>query len=254
MKLGAQLFSVRSFLKTEEELKNTFAKIKAIGYENVQLSGAPRMDPYFLKGVSEELGLPIVCTHSPYERIVSDTEALINEHKIFNCPVIGIGAMPKEFQETKEGIDNFFSAMEEPVKKIKAAGLDFAYHNHAFEFNKFTDYDGHAFEFLQEKQDWSIILDTYWISYAGRNPIDYIRAIGGKRLQNVHFKDMMDNEKRSICHCGAGLLDFDSIAEVCRGVGVKNVLIEQDNAVEAADPFEEMKLSYEYLKDIVKNS
>ena len=49
MKLGAQLFSVRSFLKTEEDLKETFAKIKSIGYENVQLSGAPQMDPFFFE-------------------------------------------------------------------------------------------------------------------------------------------------------------------------------------------------------------
>ena len=67
MKLGAQLYSVRTFLQTEEELKNTFIKIKNIGYENVQLSGAPQMDAYFLKTVSEENALPIVCTHSPYD-------------------------------------------------------------------------------------------------------------------------------------------------------------------------------------------
>jgi len=60
MKLGAQLYSVRSFLQTEEDLKATFLKIKAIGYENVQLSGGPRMDAQFLKSVSDEVGLPIV--------------------------------------------------------------------------------------------------------------------------------------------------------------------------------------------------
>ena len=129
MKLGAQLFSVRSFLQTEEDLKNTFSKIKSIGYQNVQLSGAPRMDPYFLKEVSEEYSLPIVCTHSPYDRIAEDTDALINEHKIFGCPVIGLGAMPKEFQGTKEGIDNFILAMKEPVKKSCLSGGDIAKRN-----------------------------------------------------------------------------------------------------------------------------
>lgn len=249
MKLGAQLYSVRTFLQTEEELKNTFIKIKNIGYENVQLSGAPQMDAYFLKTVSEETALPIVCTHSPYDRIIGDTEALINEHKIFGCSVIGLGSMPKDMRGTKEGMDKFFAELEAPVKKIKAVGLDFAYHHHSFEFDKFTDYNGFAFDFIEEKQDWSIILDTYWIEYAGRSAVDYIKRIGGERLKNVHFKDMKGNETRDICHCGEGILDFRAIADICRSIGVENVLVEQDNATKTDDPFMEMKLSYDYLKE-----
>ena len=32
--------------------------------------------------------------------------------------------------------------------------------------------------------------------------VDYIKRIGGARLQNVYFKDMKANEARDICHCG----------------------------------------------------
>ena len=39
---------------------------------------------------------------------------------------------------------------------------------------------------------------------------------------------MKANEARDICHCGEGTLDFKSIADVCKSIGVKNVFVEQD--------------------------
>ena len=105
MKLGAQLYSIRTFLKTEEDLKSSFEKIKKIGYENVQLSGAAPMPAEFLRDVSAEYGLPIVCTHMPDERIIGDTDALIAEHRIFGCPVIGLGSMPTEYRGCTEGTE-----------------------------------------------------------------------------------------------------------------------------------------------------
>ena len=252
MKLGAQLYSVRTFLQTENDLRETFFKIKDMGYENVQLSGAPQMDAHFLKSVSEETGLPIVCTHSPYERIIGDTDALIREHDIFGCPVVGIGSMPKEYRGTKEGMDVFFSSMEDAVKKIREAGLDFAYHHHSFEFDKFTDYEGCSFDFIEEMEDWSIILDTYWMEYSGKSAAEYIKRLGGARLRNVHLKDMKGDDSRDICHCGAGVLDFGEIARVCGDIGVKNLLVEQDNAPKTDDAFGQMKLSIDYLKQNIK--
>ena len=80
MKLGAQLFSVRTFTQTAEELRATFHKIKEIGYENVQLSGAGPIAAETVREISLETGLPIVCTHSPFDRIVNDTDALIADH------------------------------------------------------------------------------------------------------------------------------------------------------------------------------
>ena len=78
----------------------------------------------------------------------------------------------------------------------------------------------------------------------------YIKRIGGERLKNVHFKDMKANETRDICHCGEGTLDFKTIVDVCKSIGVENILVEQDNATKTDDPFMEMKLSYDYLKKL----
>lgn len=251
MKLGAQLYSVRNFLTNEEDLSKTFQTMKKIGYENVQLSGAAPFPAEVIREVSQSSGLPIVCTHTAFDRIVNETEQVIAEHKIFGCPVIGLGAMPTEYRGGRAELENFLKVMETPVQKILDAGLHFAYHNHAFEFDNFEDGEN-AFDIMLESlPHWHFIMDTYWVEFAGKSAAEYIRRIGGDRLVNIHFKDMARDEARSICACGDGCLNFAELFRVCQEVGVQNVLVEQDNAAKTPDPYGEMEKSFRHLRPIV---
>ena len=253
MKLGAQLYSVRNLVQTPADIRTTFARLADMGYENVQLSGAGKIDPNELKGIVDDTGMKIVCTHVPYTDLINDTDRLIREHLIFGSPVIGLGYLPRELRGTTENVEKFFREIAEPVKKIQSAGLTFAYHNHAFEFDKIADTDTDLYSLMLERcPDWDFILDTYWVEYAGHSAIEYIQKIGGNRLTNIHFKDMANDEKRSICPCGSGTLDFKAIYEACKQVGVENVLVEQDNAANRPDPLGEMQKSFAHLRPIIK--
>ncbi|MBQ8440304.1 MAG: sugar phosphate isomerase/epimerase [Clostridia bacterium] len=254
MKLGAQLFSLRKFIKTPEDIRTTFEKVKAMGFDNVQFSGGGPIEAHELKAISEDTGLPIVCTHSAPDRILNDTEALIEEHKIFGCPVIGIGSMPKEFRENGDGVVRFIEEMKAPVEKILNSGLRFAYHNHDFEFKIKTAEGEMIYDYmLRACPDWQFIMDTYWVEFAGHSAIDYIAKIGADRLTNIHYKDMANTEAREICACGTGTLDFAAITEAClKNGGVENVLIEQDNAVSFDDPFGQMEIGYKNLRPLIK--
>ena len=253
MKLGAQLYSLRSLVKTPEELRETILKCKAMGYENVQFSGVPYMEPEIWAEISRETGMNIVCTHNSFDRIVNDTDKLIEEHKIFGCSVIGIGSMPGEFRGSLEALEKFFAVMEEPVKKIEAAGLHFAYHNHDFEFQTWEGMDMCVYDYMIEKcPTWHLILDTGWVQIAGRSPIEYIERIGGERLQNIHFKEFGSMDRTTICPCGEGISDFPAIIAVCEKVGVAQVLVEQDNAATKENPLGEMEKSVSFLLPLFK--
>jgi len=251
MKLGAQLYSLRTFAQTPEDLRTTIEKCKAMGYQNVQFSGVAQMGADVWAQISKETGMEIVCTHNAFDRIVNDTDALIAEHKIFGCSVIGIGSMPNEFRGSRAALEKFFEVMEEPVKKIEAAGMHFAYHNHAFEFEPFSDAEGCAMDALIEKKNWFLILDTGWVNFAGKNAAEYIERIGGERLQCIHFKEFQKAEVSTICPCGEGFSNFPEIIAACEKVGVKNALVEQDNAPSKEDPFNEMERSANYLLPLI---
>ena len=253
MKLGAQLYSLRTFTQSKEDLYDTIVKCKAMGYQNVQFSGVAYMEPEIWAEISQKTGMEIVCTHNAYDRIVNDTDKLIEEHKTFGCSVIGLGGMPGEFRGSLAALENFFAVMEEPVKKIEAAGMHFAYHNHAFEFEPFSDAEGCAYDTIIERcPTWHLILDTGWIQFAGRSAAEYIERIGGERLQNIHFKEFKCVDRDTICPCGNGFSDFPAIIAACEKVGVKNALVEQDNAVSKDDPFGEMEKSAKFLLPLIK--
>ncbi|MCQ2436712.1 MAG: sugar phosphate isomerase/epimerase [Clostridia bacterium] len=254
MKLCAQLYSVRKQATSAEEIRRTFRQIKDIGYEAVQVSALAAIPACELRDISLETDLPIVCTHSPIEKIIGDTDALIADHKTYGCPVIGVGAMPVPYRESEKGTAEFISSLCEAEKKIRSAGLALSYHNHDFEFtvlpNGKTQYD----MLLDACPTWHFILDTYWVEYAGYSAVEYIKKIGGERLTDIHYKDMARDESRSICACGDGVMDFRALTDICEKIGVKNVLVEQDNATDLPSPFEQMRKSYRYLLPIIHHS
>lgn len=250
MKLGAQFYSIRTECKTHEELYNSMRKIKDIGYEIIQISGVCDIEAERLKAYSDELNLPITCTHKPFDCIVNDTENIIKYHKIIGCPVIGIGSMG-DYRKSLEGAREFIKLLKEPIKKITAAGLRFTYHNHAFEFE--SKEGTNIFEVLfEELPEADFLPDVYWIKYGGYDPYETLeRIMKAGRVTNVHFKDMKNEPQGSICACGDGVIDFAPLAKLCKQYGIENILIEQDNAPDFGDVFAQMKSSFDHLNPIV---
>ncbi|MBQ3016740.1 MAG: sugar phosphate isomerase/epimerase [Clostridia bacterium] len=249
MKLGAQFYTLREKNKTPEGLYNSFKKVKEIGYQVVQMSAICQIEAERLKSFSDEFDLPITVTHSAFDRIINDTDALIKEHITYGCPVIGIGSMPKEYRDSIEGARKFMEAIRDPMKKMKDAGLRFAYHNHEFEF---VDLGGVcSYDLLMEElPDLNFILDTYWFKYAGRSYLDYIKLMGNERLTNVHFKDMKEEPKGPICPCGEGTIDFAPVVKLCDELKIPYALVEQDNAPALGDEYEQMATSFNNLKHL----
>lgn len=258
MKLGAQFYSIRTLTQTPEGLDRAFGQMLDIGYENVQLSAIGPISAEEIKAMTEKYNLPVVCTHVPYDRIISDTDALIREHQIYGCTTIGVGSMPAEMRNSYAAVREFVKSLREPIKKIEDAGLHFAYHNHSFEFNAAEG--GDYFDVLiEELPTMHFILDTFWFVYANRDPMKYIRELGPARIQNVHFKDMREyhtmleggpSRHDLICPCGEGIIDFKPIITLCDSLGIPNALVEQDNAPTLGDPVEQMRISHNNLRPL----
>ncbi|MBO5946113.1 MAG: sugar phosphate isomerase/epimerase [Clostridia bacterium] len=252
MKLGAQLFSVRDRCDTPEKLYECIKLMKEIGYDMVQASAICAIEGERLRSFIDELNMPVVCTHRSFDEITQRTDESIKFHKTIGCNVIGIGAMPNNYRGSLEGLKAFARDMSEATKKIKDAGLRFAYHNHAFEFENWdgaTPYD----YMIENFTDFDYIFDTYWSHYAGADTKKYIRILAeSNRLNNMHFKDMISEPQGAICPCGDGIMKFDELAGLCRELGIENIYVEQDNAPDIGDSVAQMKKSYEYLKKIVK--
>ena len=57
IRLGAQLYTIRDFTRTPEDITKSLHKIKDLGFDDIQISGFGPMDPHALADLVNELGL-----------------------------------------------------------------------------------------------------------------------------------------------------------------------------------------------------
>ena len=252
IRLGAQLYTIRDFTRTPEDITKSLHKIKDLGFDDIQISGFGPMDPHALADLVNELGLYVCCTHSPFDRMQNDLDQLIYEHKLMHCDTIGLGMMPPQYRRSLKGIRQFIADTRDIAAKMKDQGMQFAYHNHNLEFEK---WDGALpMDVLIEETDpenFHFILDTYWIQMGGASPAQYIRKVTD-RMKVCHFKDFaVVEQKPVIAEVGAGNIDFCECFRACEDAHVQDIVIEQDTC--SRDPFDCLAFSFENLKAIAAN-
>lgn len=251
-KFGLNLYSLREQIKTENALCETLEKLKAMGYSFVQFSGAP-FDADMIRRATKKTGVPTVLTHVPIERITDDTDKLIDEHFSIDCAYIGLGAMPAKIIADKSALIEKIDKLEAAAEKMEKRGVKFFYHNHHMEFFK---YNGKTvLDMIAERAPHiNFTLDTYWVQYGGADVYDVIEKLAG-RILCVHLKDYMVAQcdgkfEPKFAPLGQGNMDFVKIISAMRAAGTEYFIVEQDNATEFDEPFDQVRISAEYLKKL----
>ena len=255
MKAGLNLFSIRNLLDSEENFLATALKLKEMGYSYAQFSGMP-FDADMIARVSAAAELPIVLTHVPMDRILNDTDALMEEHARFGCKNIGLGMMPVATLVDKSEVYKTIEALDRAGEKMKKNGFGFFYHHHHFEFYK---HDGETvFDFiLKNAENINFTLDSYWLQFGGVNICETVDRLKG-RIECVHMKDYMiaikeNSEKVAVeprfAPVGDGSIDFAAFVEHARAAGAKYFLVEQDNASKLPDTLGQVERSIRYITE-----
>jgi sugar phosphate isomerase/epimerase len=247
-KLAAQLYTVRDFTKTPDEIKQTMAKVAAIGYQSVQLSALGPMDPAELRQVCDDNGLTICATHLSFDRMLEDLNGVIAEHQAYGCKYPGVGGMSAQYAGKEAGYRAFAQDASEVGRQLRAVGMTFVYHNHSTEFQHFGETRGMDILFDDsDPQAFTFELDTYWVQHGGASPVAWINKCAG-RLPVIHFKDMRITNDRSqyYCEIGRGNLDWAGILAACAAANIEWYIIEQD--VCEGDPFGSLKISFDNLR------
>ena len=256
MEFGLNLYSVRNLVGTPEGFRETAYKLKEMGYDTMQISGVP-YDPELIKSVSEETALPVVLTHVGIDRILHDTDTLMDEHAYFGCKNIGLGSFPFTSMEDHGKMVEQVAELNEAGERMAKRGFKFFYHNHHYEFYK---NDGQTvYDYMIENAPYiNFTLDTYWLQYGGVDIVDYINKMSG-RIDCIHLKDYQIIRKRispeetgpvspDYAPVGKGTLKWHEIIPAALASETKNFIVEEDSAALYADTLAEVKFSIDYLK------
>jgi len=252
MKIGqvaAQLYTIRDFLKTQEDIAASLKKIKAIGYEAVQVSGMGPIDEKGLVAILDGEGIVCCATHEPTMKILDNPEAVVERLTKLGCRYTAVPAPAGTPLTTAEEVKSFASRINSAGIVLRNAGQVLAYHNHHYEFRRV---EGRLIlDTIYEETDPKNLvgeIDTYWVQYGGGDPIAWCKKLTG-RLPLIHLKDYaIDSENKPVfAEIGAGNLDWPALISAAEAAGCEWFIIEQDTC--PGDPFDSLAQSFHYLRD-----
>ena len=247
-KITAQLFTVRDYCKTEEDIARSMEKIAKIGYKSVQISGLADIPAKRMREIMDNNGLEIIVTHNSFDALYNHTDELIEKHQIYGCKYAGLGSMPGSLYPRNEekSFYQFAEKAEEISRRLLKAGIHYVYDNHNFELYRFGKKTGLDIIY-DNTETMQGEIDTHWIVAGGGDPVAWIDRLRG-RMDLIHFKDFgIDKDcNRVFKEIGEGNLNWPAIIEACERNNIKWYIVEQD--VCEVDPFTSLEISYKNLK------
>lgn len=244
--IGVQLYMVRREL--EKDFEGTLARVAALGYREVEFAGYFNHPPKEVKEVLTRHGLDAPASHFPLADWRGSLQALIEAAHVIGHNYLLLAWTPPEERKTLDDYRRLADLCNRAGEQLNKAGLQFAYHNHDFEF---AAVEGRIpYDVLLERTDPKLVkleMDLYWIVKGGGRPLEYFEKWPG-RYPLLHVKDMDATPKRYFTEVGRGVIDFKSIFAHAGRAGVRHYFVEQDET--PGSPFDSMKISIDYLKKL----
>lgn len=247
--IAAQMYTLRDFTQNAAGLATTFAKLRKIGYEAVQISGIGPIDPAEVGKMLTDSGITCASTHMAWTRFQKEIDKVLDEHRMWNCKHPAVGGAPHEYF-TPEAVGRMAEAANEFGRKCAEAGMDWSYHNHNHELAQMTPRKTYLERFyeLTDARHVKAELDTHWIQAGGGDSAQWITRYAG-RVPVLHLKDFVmspDGRERHFAEIGEGNMNFPAILQAAKAAGVQWYCIEQDLCY-GRDPFDSLKMSMDNL-------
>ncbi len=256
--LGVQLYTVRHVLKTD--LQGTLAKVAAVGYKEVEFPGYLEFSPKDLRAAIDKAGLVAPSTHIDYKVMLNAMPQAIEAahtlgHKFLVNPWID-----DAIREHPDGWKQAAEAFNRAGEACQKAGIQFAYHEHWFDFHPLPG-GTLPYDLLLKECDPKLVameLDLCWVNQGGADPIAYFNKYPG-RFPMVHVKDVTKfldprpikggvfttaQAVADMTEVGSGIIDWKHIFANSGKAGIQHYFVEHD---EPKDPIASITKSFQYL-------
>jgi len=266
-RLGVQLYVLRDLLA--KDFDGTLAKVAALGIKNVEFAGFYHRSAKQVRASLGSAGLTVTGAHclqasmsdDEIERTIDFCHEVGMPYMIAAVPSIKSNASGKSAGNPFEniGLEDFrWSADRFNIigRKVRDAGMRFAYHNHNIEARKYGDILG--FDEIIRLTDPSVValeFDTGNFIAGGGDPYPYLARFS-HRFELAHVKEWvapftptLTSNFPKYAELGKGPTDWRKMMTELKKAGVKQTFIEQDGTA-AGDELGAVRQAYEYLLKI----
>lgn len=254
-RLGVQLYTVRDLMA--KDFEGTLAKIAGLGYKEVEFAGYFDHTPQDVKTVLGRHGLASPSTHIDYASLGDGFPKVVEASRTIGHRYIVNPWLDEEMRKQPDVWQRVAATFNRAGEIAKKAGIQFAYHNHHFEF---VPVNGTIpFDLLLKECDPDLVkieLDVCWITVAGQDPLAYFQRAPG-RFPLVHVKGLkkvpagpapvpFEQAIPNITDVGANdMIDWKRIFAKSDQAGIRHFFVEHD---QPAAPLDSLRASAQYLQ------
>ena len=262
---GIQLYAVRDELA--KDAPGTLKALHEIGYREVELASFGKYSPAEFHRLLTDAGLRCPSAHLRLDSgtdlgaVFASANALGVHYAVSSILFDSFpkGSMAQGQPLPALGLDGFkkiAARMNMLGREAKAAGLQYAYHNHNFEFEKMPDGSA-GYDVLLKETDHELVkfeIDCGWMTVAGSSPAAYLKQYSG-RFRMLHVKDFRPTKPTSDLRgpgrptgveLGHGFIDYKVIFAAAKGTGIEHIFAEQEAPYERGQ-LESAKESFKFL-------
>ena len=234
--VGMELWTYRQLLT--KDLPGTLAMIRRSGFRDVETASLYGRDPAAFRKLLDQAGLTCSSFIAGYQRLSQDLDGVIAASKTLGASYILTSEMPHHGELTEADVKQAAAQFNQWGAKIKAAGMQFGYHPHGFEFVHTPTQT--LFDVLAAATTPALVtfeLDTFWFAIAGADPAAFLERYPG-RFQLLHLKDLAKGtpasasgsapESASVA-VGSGVLRWPDILRAARAAGIARYYIEDES-------------------------
>src|SRR5271169_5584755 len=131
-KIGLQLYTVRA--EMPKDFEGTLAKVAEIGYKEVEFAGYFNHSPQEVRAILDRHGLTAPSVHIGYNSLGDKLPDAIEAAKIIGHEYIVNPAIEDSMRKSTDGWKRAAETFNRAGETTKKAGIQFAYHNHWWEF------------------------------------------------------------------------------------------------------------------------
>jgi sugar phosphate isomerase/epimerase len=248
--IALQIYTLRDFIQSAKDLAATLRKVRAIGYQAVEMIGIAAVSPEEIRKIADNEGLQICSVHGPSQALLAEPDQVLDSLAPLGTDLIVYPYPGGLDLGDSAAVSEFIEQLRKSANTFAKAGKRLAYHNHGMEFDRYQSkpildaiFSG-APELHAE-------LDTYWIQFGGGNPIAWIDKMHG-RLPTIHLKDYGFSSRENhpeMAELGNGNLDFLQIIKHAEAAGCRWFIVEQD--ICKGEPFDSIRISFEFLQRVL---
>ncbi|MDO4583002.1 MAG: sugar phosphate isomerase/epimerase [Planctomycetia bacterium] len=255
MKVGLQLYSLRSIMK--EDVEKGLKTAAEMGFQYVEGANSYGLSMEAYKALLDQYGLETPVAGGSFNDLTTDEgiAQLVSKAKILGAKYVNVAWIPHKAPFDEADARNAIAVFNTAGEKLAKEGITLLYHNHGYEFHPYGD--GTLMDLIVQETNPQYVqfeMDILWTIFPGVDPVALLKKYPD-RWKAMHLKDLKKGVTGNLSGgtsvendvtLGTGQADYPSILKTAQEVGVLYYFIED----ESPRFLEQIPQSLKYLEKV----